>query len=293
MSEENEVSVVAGDEGDEGPVPLKAEKPKKNVLAKFNSMPAGRKFLVATVVVGAVAIPAIAFYHHEQLVKEEQTLEALKLKNQEFLKTHPPHAPVHQVVNGFAQEGAGGPLAGNPNSGGGGFPGSPLQGQGGPPPPPGGNDGGLTASEAASMQIMGNINRIKKMSEVATVNEALIQKNLGALTGKLNDMETRIAQMNQSQKKMFSSFSGMCSASRHDEDRSQPMQRYSTEPQNVPVFQGWRVLGASGNGAVVIDPQGATHYVAVGMALSGIRVVSIDPDTGYVKFANSEVLKPS
>ena len=71
------------------------------------------------------------------------------------------------------------------------------------------------------------------------------------------------------------------------------MQRYSTEPQNVPVFQGWRVLGASGNGAVVIDPQGATHYVAVGMALSGIRVVSIDPDTGYVKFANSEVLKPS
>ena len=65
----------------------------------------------------------------------------------------------------------------------------------------------------------------------------------------------------------------------------------SSSPSS-PVLAGWRVIGVSGTGAVLVDPSGQDHLVRKGRELLGVAVTGIDPETGAVAFSDGEVLKP-
>ncbi len=64
------------------------------------------------------------------------------------------------------------------------------------------------------------------------------------------------------------------------------------QPPSSPVLSGWRVIGVSGTGAVLVDPSGQDHLVRKGRDLLGVAVTGIDPETGAVAFSDGEVLKP-
>ena len=66
----------------------------------------------------------------------------------------------------------------------------------------------------------------------------------------------------------------------------------SPSPSSPPVLAGWRVIGVSGTGAVLVDPSGRDHLVRKGRELLGVAVTGIDPETGAVAFSDGEVLKP-
>ncbi len=66
----------------------------------------------------------------------------------------------------------------------------------------------------------------------------------------------------------------------------------ASQPSSSPVLTGWRVIGVSGTGAVLVDPSGQDHLVRKGRELLGIAVTGIDPETGAVAFSDGEVLKP-
>ena len=66
----------------------------------------------------------------------------------------------------------------------------------------------------------------------------------------------------------------------------------SPSPSSPPVLAGWRVIGVSGTGAVLVDPSGQDHLVRKGRELRGVAVTGIDPETGAVAFSDGEVLKP-
>ena len=66
----------------------------------------------------------------------------------------------------------------------------------------------------------------------------------------------------------------------------------SPSPSSPPVLAGWRVIGVSGTGAVLVDPSGQDHLVRKGRELLGVAVTGIDPETGAVAFSDGEVLKP-
>ncbi len=66
----------------------------------------------------------------------------------------------------------------------------------------------------------------------------------------------------------------------------------SSPPPSSPVLSGWRVIGVSGTGAVLVDPYGQDHLVRKGRELLGVAVTGIDPETGAVAFSDGEVLKP-
>ena len=66
----------------------------------------------------------------------------------------------------------------------------------------------------------------------------------------------------------------------------------SSQPSSPPVLAGWRVIGVSGTGAVLVDPSGQDHLVRKGRELLGVAVTGIDPETGAVAFSDGEVLKP-
>ena len=59
-----------------------------------------------------------------------------------------------------------------------------------------------------------------------------------------------------------------------------------------PVLTGWRVIGVSGTGAVLVDPAGNDHLVRKGREVLGVQVTGIDPETGVVAFSDGELLKP-
>ena len=65
--------------------------------------------------------------------------------------------------------------------------------------------------------------------------------------------------------------------------------RRTTSP---PALSGWRVIGVSGTGAVLVDPQGLDHLVRKGREIQGVSVTGIDQETGAVAFSDGEVLKP-
>lgn len=65
-----------------------------------------------------------------------------------------------------------------------------------------------------------------------------------------------------------------------------------SSPSSPPVLAGWRVIGVSGTGAVLVDPSGQDHLVRKGREIQGIAVTGIDPETGAVAFSDGEVLKP-
>lgn len=59
-----------------------------------------------------------------------------------------------------------------------------------------------------------------------------------------------------------------------------------------PILTGWRVIGVSGTGAVLVDPAGNDHLVRKGREVQGVQVTGIDPETGAVAFSDGEILKP-
>ena len=63
-------------------------------------------------------------------------------------------------------------------------------------------------------------------------------------------------------------------------------------PPSPPALLGWRVIGVSGTGAVLVDPSGQDHLVRKGREIQGVSVTGIDPKTGAVAFSDGEVLKP-
>ena len=63
-------------------------------------------------------------------------------------------------------------------------------------------------------------------------------------------------------------------------------------PASPPALSGWRVIGVSGTGAVLVDPAGNDHLVRKGREVQGVQVTGIDPETGAVAFSDGEVLKP-
>ena len=66
----------------------------------------------------------------------------------------------------------------------------------------------------------------------------------------------------------------------------------ASQPTSSPVLSGWRVIGVSGSGAVLVDPSGQDHLVRKGRDLLGVAVTGIDPETGAVAFSDGEVLRP-
>lgn len=81
------------------------------------------------------------------------------------------------------------------------------------------------------------------------------------------------------------------------QDRSQnstPLadDRPTGSSSSSPVLGGWRVIGVSGTGAVLVDPSGQDHLVRKGRELQGVAVTGIDPETGAVAFSDGEVLRP-
>ena len=66
----------------------------------------------------------------------------------------------------------------------------------------------------------------------------------------------------------------------------------ASPPPSSSVLSGWRVIGVSGTGAVLVDPSGQDHLVRKGRDLLGVAVTGIDPETGAVAFSDGEVLKP-
>ena len=66
----------------------------------------------------------------------------------------------------------------------------------------------------------------------------------------------------------------------------------ASQPPSSPILSGWRVIGVSGTGAVLVDPSGQDHLVRKGRDLLGVAVTGIDPETGAVEFSDGEVLKP-
>ena len=66
----------------------------------------------------------------------------------------------------------------------------------------------------------------------------------------------------------------------------------ASQPPSSPILSGWRVIGVSGTGAVLVDPSGQDHLVRKGRELLGVVVTGINPETGAVAFSDGEVLKP-
>jgi len=72
----------------------------------------------------------------------------------------------------------------------------------------------------------------------------------------------------------------------------QPSGVAPARPSGPPALSGWRVIGVSGNGAVLVDPSGSDHLVRKGRTVQGVQVTGIDPETGVVAFSDGEVLRP-
>ena len=71
-----------------------------------------------------------------------------------------------------------------------------------------------------------------------------------------------------------------------------PAPSASPSATSPPVLTGWRVIGVSGTGAVLVDPAGTDHLVRKGREVQGVQVTGIDPETGVVAFSDGEILKP-
>ena len=71
-----------------------------------------------------------------------------------------------------------------------------------------------------------------------------------------------------------------------------PATSSSPSAASSPVLTGWRVIGVSGTGAVLVDPAGTDHLVRKGREVQGVQVIGIDPETGAVAFSDGEILKP-
>ena len=71
-----------------------------------------------------------------------------------------------------------------------------------------------------------------------------------------------------------------------------PATSSSPSAASSPVLMGWRVIGVSGTGAVLVDPAGNDHLVRKGREIQGVQVTGIDPETGAVAFSDGEILKP-
>ena len=71
-----------------------------------------------------------------------------------------------------------------------------------------------------------------------------------------------------------------------------PANSSSQSTASSPALTGWRVIGVSGTGAVLVDPAGNDHLVRKGREVLGVQVTGIDPETGVVAFSDGELLKP-
>ncbi len=71
-----------------------------------------------------------------------------------------------------------------------------------------------------------------------------------------------------------------------------PANSASPSTASSPALTGWRVIGVSGTGAVLVDPAGNDHLVRKGREVMGVQVTGIDPETGVVDFSDGELLKP-
>jgi len=284
MDEEN---YSVGEGGDEGGGDALVAPPKKGLAAKIKGMPLPRKILIGVAAVAIVFLPADFAWKSWKANQSETALRAMKenaarLKEQAAAKM----AKDRIVPNGFS----------TPTS----MTESPP-GQTGFPSPPGGSaiqsGGGCQDNSRDLAAIVQKIDRIEKIVETSTVEQAIMRKNLASVSEDMPGVKNTLAAVNQRAVSLDGKIGKFCASSAQSGYSSSPMQDYTStgvpiRQEVVAMFNGWRVLGASGEGAVLIDSQGTTHFVNKGANIGKIRVVSIDPDTGFVAFSDGEMVKP-
>lgn len=291
MEEQDTYSMGEGDEGgsDVG-IATNVPLPKKGLKEKWKAVPLWRKGLIVLIGAGIVFLPVEMVWKNIQAKKSEQNLLAMQ-KRAKMLQEAAARrqAQTHIVQNGFSSIPSPQGGQGFPSS-----PGSPY-GQAGFPSPAG--SGCLSRHDLDEMEQ--KVSRIEKIVETSTVTQAVMQKNLTSLPSDLSDVKNALISLNKREISIDGKVGKFCAASAGmiRRDPSSPMQDYTSngmpiQEAAVPLFSGWRVLGASGEGAVLIDSQGVTHLVNKGASIGKVRVVSIDSDTGYVAFSNGELVKP-
>lgn len=285
-----EPPVVPGDDGG-----------KKGFLKRWSSLSGSRKFLIASAVIAAIVVPSVKGYQYYQDQEAKKILQevnaarlkALQLKNERARQKR-------QVPNEFGASPTGSPqqqmndsreYQGNFGR----HSGYPVRQQ------PSGQPGVSVSSVQAPNPSVGSdpvIVRIEKMEEINTVSNAAMAKKIDDLEGQIGGLEEKVTRLEKNETGLNRKISTVCVYPKGGgrAHGAPPMQEYmdsntGRQANSAPVFGGWRVIGASGNGAVLMDTEGRTHFVTKGSPLDGQRVDSIDTDVGVVKFSNGEMVR--
>lgn len=283
-------------EGDQAPLSGSGHK-KKGIFSVWSSGDWSRKVLIVLAVAAIVFLPSLYFYKRQQELAFQKQMMANKNRIQQFrqkIENRKPPAAPNEFRTSPVPDTSGTQKEMSFHPGGDGASGQPSGLHVSSPSITVPSSG----SEMMTMMapILGNINRIEKMEEVNSVNLGKTSEDIGSLGRKIRVLEDATSRLLKQESRLEEKVS-VCkldTSRLRRVRRSPPLVSYrdSAEHDQAPVFQGWRVLGASGSGAILVEPSGSTHYVQVNGTLAGQRVVSIDSDAGYVKFANGEVLKP-
>lgn len=279
---------------------------KKGILKRWSSLSGSRKFLIVAVTVSAIVVPSVKGYQYYQDQKANKIMEEVKAARMKALQLKNERARrKRQVPNEFGTA----PPVQQPqqmnNSQG--FPGDYGQHTGFPGPQQPSQPGPMISQSQPQMRpvetsgnpSIGNdpvIARIEKMEEINTVSNAAMGKKFVDLEGQINGLEEKVNRLEKIETSLNRKISTVCVYPKGGGrvHGAPPMQEYmepNRQADNVPVFKGWRVIGASGNGAVLMDTEGRTHFVTQGAPLDGQRVDSIDTDVGVVKFSNGEMVR--
>ena len=267
------------------PPPSAGAPKKKGLMGKITGLPLRQKILFGIAGVVIVFIPVNFAWKHIQEEKSQKTLLAARQETDKLRQKALQEKAQHQIVqNGFATPSANTPFGGQ------GFPASQSSPSGAPP------GGGCVSNGPDLAALTKKIDRMEKILETSVVTQEIMRKTVGEMSADMPAIKNTLAQVNNRSDLMEQKLVRFCAASGGQGSSPAPMQSYDqavSPPRPAAVFSGWHVLGASGNGAVLMDPQESTHLVVKGTSIGPVRVTSIDPDTGYVAFSNGEVLKPS
>lgn len=280
---------------------------KKGLIKRWSSLSGSRKFLIVAVIFSAIVVPTVKGYEYYQdqktnkILKEVNAarLKALQIKNERSRQkrlvpnefgTSPPDHQQQQMNNPQGFQGAYGQHTGYPE-----------QQQPSVHPSPMGLQTQSHLRPFVDTQTnpsIGNdpvIARIEKMEEINTVSNAAMGKKIDDLESQVSGLADKVSRLERHETSLNRKISTVCVYPKGGgrAHGSPPMQEYmdSRQAENVPLFKGWRVIGASGNGAVLMDTEGRTHFVTQGSPLNGQRVDSIDTDVGVVKFSNGEMVR--
>lgn len=170
-----------------------------------------------------------------------------------------------------------------------GAPGIPSPGGSGAPPPPG-MPGPAPAPEGSAVPVSPEL--LWRQVGAVAVAVARLSETVQALSAEegalLRGQEWMMKEMTRMapEKAQNTGTAGGTSSPLTDDRTATP-----AAPAQ-PELSGWRVIGVSGNGAVLMDPAGTDHLVRKDSVLKGRTVVSIDPESGHVRLSDGEVLAP-